>query len=245
MKRLSPVPLLILAVACAAAGPLDPGPREGAGTPLIAEADLRVLFVGNSLTYSNDLPGVVAALAAQAGLSFAHATRAQPNWSLEEHWNGGISGVIAEARPDVVVLQQGPSSLPSSQEHLAHWTGRLAPVIRQAGGVPALLMVWPDDSRAAFFPDVRASYADAAVTVDGMFIPGGETWVKAWEIEPDLEFWGTDGFHPTYLGTLAAAMASFAVLFGADPSAIPDLPGDAVRADVVATLRLAVAAALE
>lgn len=230
---------------CLGREPLGPGPESGGYAPVeIAAADRRVLFVGNSLTYTNDLPGVVAALADAAGLSFAHATVAQPGWSLEEHWQAGIAEVIAEAGADVVVLQQGPSSLPESQAHLAHWTEQLAPVIREAGGEPALLMVWPDESRAGFFADVRQSYAAAAAAVDGILIPGGQTWVEAWALDGDLELWGADGFHPSYLGTLAAAMATFAVLLDVDPSAIPDLPGDAVGPAAVATLRAAVAAAL-
>ena len=240
------LPILFLGSGCERdpAASLAGGGGGGETVPVeIASAELRVLFIGNSLTYSNDLPGVVAALAEAAGLSFAHATVAHPNWSLEEHWQAGVAEVIASVRADVVVLQQGPSSLPQSQTHLAYWTRRLAPVIRQAGGEPALLMVWPDRSRAAYFPEVRESYAAAAASVDGIFIPAGQSWVHAWEDDAALAFWGGDDFHPTYLGTLAAAMTAFAVLLDADPSTVPDLP-DAVAADRVALLREAVATAV-
>ena len=244
MPRASLV-LPALLAACAAASPVAPPTGSGGGEgPLIAEAEVRVLFVGNSLTYTNDLPAMVAALAHAAGLSFAYGTRAEPGWSLEEHWHAGIRDVIAEERPDFVVLQQGPSSLPASQEHLAYWTAQLAPSIRAAGGEPALLMVWPDDSRAAYFPDVRASYLNAATAVDGLFVPGGQTWLEAWKRDPALRLWGPDGFHPSPEGTLAAAMATFAVLFDADPAAIPDLEDDGISAPVVGLLREAVAAAL-
>ena len=247
LRLLLPLLLLLAGPGCspdpvdqpAGGGP----PVAGSETVEIGPADLRVLFVGNSLTHSNDLPGVVAALAADAGLSFAHATVARPGWSLQEHWQAGIAEVIASVAADVVVLQQGPSSLPESRTHLAYWTGRLAPVIRGAGGEPALLMVWPDRSRAAFFPDVRESYAAAAASVDGIFIPAGQAWVHAWEIDGTLALWGADDFHPTYLGTLAAAMAAFAVLFDADPSTIGDL-SDTAPAAHVAVLREAVGVAV-
>ena len=240
-------PFLLLVLAACANGPMAPGmgsQNPGYTPTTIGEADLRVLFVGNSLTYSNNLPGIVAELAAASGLSFAYAARAEPNWSLEEHWKAGIGQVIAETRPDIVILQQGPSSLPASQQHLAHWAARLDPVIRQAGGQPALLMVWPDESRAAYFPDVRDSYRNAAAVIDGLFIPGGQAWVEAWALDPDLRMWSVDGFHPTPLGTVAAAMATFAVLFGADPAAIPLLVVDGVSAEHAALLRKAVTAAL-
>lgn len=239
------MPRFLSAVLLFTFGCLGPPTAPQENTIEIPESDLRVLFVGNSLTYSNDLPGVVSALAKAGNRSFSYATLAVGGWSLEEHWNAGLPALITGAGPDVVVLQQGPSSLPQNQPHLAHWTREFTAVIREAGGEPALLMVWPDRTREAFFPQVRQAYSAAAAGVDGLFIPGGQTWVEAWAIDPDLPFWGSDGFHPSYLGTLAAAMATYAVLFDADPATIPDLDGDGVPPELVALLRTAVAAAME
>lgn len=235
--------LLLGAIACGCVDPLLPVPYSSAIE--IPDSDLRVLFVGNSLTSSNDLPGVVGALATAGDRSFSHATVAVGGWSLEEHWSAGLPDVIRDVAPDVVVLQQGPSSLPQNQAHLAHWTDRLATVIREEGGEPALLMVWPDHTRAEFFPAVRQAYSAAAAGVGGLFIPGGQSWVEAWAIDPDLGFWSSDGLHPSYLGTLAAAMATYAVLFDADPATIPDLEGDSVSPEIVALLRSAVATATQ
>lgn len=49
---------------------------------------LRVLFIGNSLTYSNDLPSIVEAFAKVTGQrAFAYKAIAFPDFSLEDHWN--------------------------------------------------------------------------------------------------------------------------------------------------------------
>lgn len=197
--------LLLLAGACLLG--TEPGD--------IPEADLRVLFVGNSLTYTNDMPRMVAHLALAAERSFAYGVAAQPNFSLEDHWATGIGGVIQSQRPDVVVMQQGPSSLPGNPQHLVHWAGQLAPVIRAAGGEPALLMVWPDVSRLEAFDAVHTAYRDAAESVDGLWMPAGEAWRSAWAIDPDLRTYGGDGFHPAPAGSMAAALTVFAVLFDA------------------------------
>lgn len=181
----------------------------------IDDADLRVLFIGNSLTYTNDMPAMVAQLAAARGRSFAYGTAAQPNFSLEDHWASGIAGVIQEQRADVVVMQQGPSSLPASQAHLVFWAGQFAPLIRQAGGEPALLMVWPDASRLFAFDDVHLAYRNAAASVDGIWLPAGEAWRAGWSIDPTLPAYGGDGFHPSAVGSLAAALTVYAVLFEA------------------------------
>ena len=47
----------------------------------------RILFIGNSLTYSNDLPAMVCAMARSAGRQATCESVAKPDYGLEEHWN--------------------------------------------------------------------------------------------------------------------------------------------------------------
>ena len=193
----------------------------------IGSAELRVLFIGNSLTYGNDLPGVVAALARLEGRSFAAGTIAHPNVSLEDHAGMGAFEVIRREQPDVVVLQQGPSSLPESRMHLIEWARQFDAVIRESGGKPALLMVWPSTDRIAFFDAVRDSYRAAADAVGGIFIPAGESWRAVWRRDDSAALYGADGFHPSALGTLAAALTVHAVLFELDATTFRcPLPGE-------------------
>ena len=182
----------------------------------LADAELRVLFIGNSLTYTNDLPGMVRELSRLEHRSFAGAVIAHPNVSLEDHAGMGVFDVIRRERPDVVVLQQGPSSLDESRVNLVEWTRHFTDVIEESGGRPALLMVWPPIDRLAFFDAVRDSYRAAADEVDGLFMPAGESWRAAWRRDAALALYGGDGFHPSALGTLAAALTVHAVLHELD-----------------------------
>lgn len=195
--------------------------RDPAGPGHIGDAEVRALFLGNSLTLANDLPALVRTIAEAAGHSFAYEVRANPNLSLEEHWSGGAAGAIEALQPDVVILQQGPSSLPASQSHLRHWTTTFAPVIRDGGGEPALFMVWPSVSWSHSWDDVLESYRSAAEAVDGIFIPAGESWRAVWAEDPDAPLYGPDGFHPSFLGSVVAALTIVAVLYDED---IRDLP---------------------
>lgn len=193
--------------------------------PLPSDDELRVLFIGNSLTFTNDLPALVATVAEAAGHSMGYSAITQPNFSLEDHWNAGVAEAIRDAGADVVVMQQGPSSLPENQVHLREWSERLSGPIRAAGGRPALYMVWPSIDRFAFFDAVRDSYLNAAVAVDGLFMPAGEVWRSAWAVEPGLDLYGPDGFHPSRLGSIVAALVIYAVLFDAQ---VADLPAELV-----------------
>jgi len=74
--------------------------------------------------------------------------------------------------------------------------------------------------------------------------PGGEAWFRALDRDPELPLYQPDGLHPHYLGSLVAAQTMAAVLFGLDPSDIPDPSGD-VSQSVLDDIHEAVRESLE
>ena len=198
--------------ACGGGGPAVLGPEGGK----------RVLFVGNSLTYSNDLPGMVQAMAAAAGEPLQVASIAEPSFSLEDHWNvGAVRNEIARGGWDVVVLQQGPSALEESRVLLLEYTRRFNAEIRAAGGTPALYAVWPAVQRSFDFDRVSESYRLAALEVDGILMPAGEAWRAAWRRDPGMQLYSADDFHPSAAGTYTAALVIFGKLFDRSPVGLP------------------------
>ena len=197
--------LFLLATSTAGCGSTAPGlPDDG----------LSVLFVGNSLTASNDLPGMVAALAGAAGIAqFRYEEVTSGGIGLEDHWNDGRAvAAIEGARWDIVVLQQGPSTLESSRLNLIEMAGRFAGKIRERGGRPALYMVWPLEG--GDWDAVTRSYTDAAVAVDGMLFPAGEALRAIHAQEPGIPMFAADGFHPTREGTYLVALVIIGALTG-------------------------------
>ncbi|HTE49485.1 MAG TPA: hypothetical protein VK698_01345 [Kofleriaceae bacterium] len=233
--------LLLLAVAACSGGPsaapvgADARPSPGQATP-----GARVLFVGNSLTAGNDVPGMVAAIAAAAGTPLSVDAVLLPGASLGDHLaEGTVRTRLAGARWDFVVLQQGPSSRPDSRRQLREDVARFAPLIRAAGARPALYMVWAIQSEPEWFDEVRDSYAIAAEDIDGIFLPAGEAWRVAWRIDPSLALYSPDGLHATAAGSYAAALVIAAGLTGRSPVGAP--APDGIAAGVAATLQQAAA----
>ena len=214
------------------------------GTDKGGEQPLRVLFVGNSLTATNDLPSEVAALADRAGRRPIEVETVAPGGvSLEEHWRStGAREALAAGPWDVVVLQQGPSSLPESRAHLRTWAERWSEEVRAHGARPALLMVWPEADRASAFPAVVSSHTRAAEASGAELLPAGAAWQGAWRRDPELALYGPDGFHPSELGTSLAALVVYAGLTGASPATLP--LDSSVPAETAAILREAAAEAL-
>lgn len=210
----SAVGLVVALVACGADGITGPPAGEGPA----------VLFVGNSLTYTNDLPEIVAAISLGAGddSPIRVSSISYPGYALEDHWNRGDAlDAIDAGGWDFVVLQQGPSTLPASREHLVEWTERFAERIRAAGGRPVLYSVWPVDGSQAGFDATLASYSAAAEAVDGLLVPAGEAWRAAWRRDDSLSLTLSDGFHPSLLGSVIAATSIWHALTGRSPIGLP------------------------
>jgi hypothetical protein len=177
-----------------------------------ASGTLHVLFIGNSLTYTNSLPETIAELSLSTGGAVRIEVRdvSNPGYALEDHWNDARTMDALDAGGwDVVVLQQGPSSLPESQTNLRYWAAQFADRIRKHGARPALFMVWPENTRLSAFDAVRESYRAAADTADADLYPAGEAWRAAWREDSTLAFYGPDGFHPSALGSYLAALTIF------------------------------------
>jgi len=222
--RRKSLPLVLLSFALflllGLAGPA--GAMDEAARP-IPPGGLRVLFLGNSLTQANDLPLAVKALAEAAGQELTVETVAFPNANLEDLWyEGSALAAIDQGDWDFVVMQQGPSSLPESREHLRKWVKKFSRRIRAAGARPAVYMVWPSVDRLAFFDAVVESYTLAAEDVRGLLIPGGETWRAAWRRDPDLELYGPDGFHPSIAGTYAVALSMYGMFYLRSTQGLPN-----------------------
>ena len=200
-----------LVFAAAAAAALTLGSAGNSAPP----SSLRVLFVGNSLTATNDLPAVAARIASRSGRRLEYRTVAPGGYSLEDHWTSGEArSAVASERWDVVVMQQGPSALPESQATLREWATRWSEEIRAHGATPALLTVWPESYRRGALSEVIRSYRRAAGAARAELLPAGAAWRTAWNCEP-VPLYGPDGFHPSVLGTYAAALVVYGRLFRA------------------------------
>jgi hypothetical protein len=205
----------------------DPAPIQS-----LPDGGHHVLFIGNSLTYTNDLPGTVAGLAASVGDTVRVAEVALPNLAVIDHALGMSNAidVIKSQKWEYVLLQQGPTTTLINRDTLIIATRALDPIVKASGGRTAQLMSWPTSDSPLSFAAVRASSQAAAKAVDGgVFIPAGDAWRVALDRDPSVQLYGPDGYHPGPLGTYLAALVIYEKVTGHDARL---LPGHAVVAAV-------------
>jgi hypothetical protein len=205
MLRLVP---LFLLLACSLS--TSPKPPDGA---------TRVLFIGNSFTYTNQLPRTIADLARKQGLNGCDCVQiALPDYALEDHATlGEATTLLNDEEWDFVVMQQGPSALPDSRSHLVQWATYFGSIVDSRGAIPIMYGVWPSAARSFDFPNVRDSYRAAADAIGARFAPAGEAWQAAWRRDATLPLYAGDNFHPSPMGTYLAALVIYQRIYGRSP----------------------------
>jgi hypothetical protein len=203
LKRLA---LCLMIAACASATANDEPPVRS------------LLFIGNSLTYANDMPGMLSSIASAADDSVRVGMAAGPNLAVIDHTNGSTDAVaqIDSGSWSFVLLQQGPTPAGICRDTLIIATMRLAPHIRAAGGRPVLFLPWARRPPVTSLEDAGQSAELAARAVGGAVAPIGIAWKHALEADASTTLYSDDGYHPAPLGTFLAALTIYDRLFQRD-----------------------------
>jgi hypothetical protein len=251
---LAVVGVLVLAVTAVAYGRWS----ENACTPWSGGC-IRVLFLGNSYTYVNDLPGMFRRLARSGGRAVETGMVAAGGETLAQHAASSESlDAIQRVHWRFIVIQEQSQipSLPALRDsEMAPAVRSLVARIRQIGATPVLLETW---AHRDGWPENGLDYASMQASIDSSYMSlGAETGAdvarsgEAWQSlvggsDPLLAtsvaqtLWQADGSHPTSAGTYLVACVLYARLFGASPIGLADDEG--LRPELARRIQTAVAA---
>jgi hypothetical protein len=198
-----------------------PIPAGEAGKPI------RILFVGNSYTYFNDLPAMLAALAkAGSQRPVEHASETPGGWSLEQHWKSGKTVKrIADGKWDYVVLQEQSTRPLTDRKLLFEYAAKFDPEIKNSGAKTLLYQTWARQNAPEKQGELSRAYFDLGNELGAKVVPVGEAWARAIKEDPKVALYSADKSHPAKTGTYLAACVFYAVLYGRSPEG---LPGDVV-----------------
>jgi len=182
----------------------------------------KVLFIGNSYTYYNDLPAMVAGLAAAGGksLDVHHVTAG--GVTLEWHTqNEAALDALRDGVWDFVVLQEHSIRPVQDTSKMFQAVGILQSLIAPTGAQTVLYMTWA----RKHFPEMQAGLARVynvlAEEIGARVAPVGLAWEDALLADPSLPLYTDDKSHPTPLGSYLAACVFYATFFGESPVGLP------------------------
>jgi hypothetical protein len=193
-------------------------------------ASLKVLFIGNSFTARNNVPGLIEELAAARGKQFEHQLIQAGGASLRMHWNKGeAQQEIQRLHYDYVVLQE-QSTLPVKNALRFHENVRLFDeVIKASEAKTALYLTWARQNAPETQAALTEAYTVIGTELGALVVPVGVAWQHLLQKHKQPVLHDKDQSHPTLAGSYLAASVFYAVLFKDQPTGAPQglSPADA------------------
>ncbi|MCI8660636.1 MAG: hypothetical protein HFG54_10410 [Lachnospiraceae bacterium] len=195
----------------------------------------RILFVGNSHTFYNDLTGTFAKIAYAFGHKSDVYELSKGYYTLKRYANpeDELGALFDEAmvggKWDFVILQENSSLAfsPDADEEMFPYARTLDEKVKAAGGQTAFLMTWaPKEglkdgfkktSREELQSRMAENYMTISKELDDLLIPAGISFMRCADQYPEIELWDTDGSHPSEVGSYLAACTAYAVVFQQSP----------------------------
>lgn len=197
---------------------------------------VRILFIGNSYTYFNNLPAILSGLSAAApGQKKLVTDRVTVGGAtLKKHWEDHKAlEAIRRSRWDYVVLQEqstlGPSPMVNGVPQINdpktfyEYARLFDQEIRKAGAKTVFYMTWARQNAPESQSALTAAYQSIAHELNAMIVPAGLAWQRALKEKPDFELHIADKSHPSPRGSYLAACVFYSVLFDKSPEGLPGM----------------------
>jgi len=199
-----------------------------------AQKKLEALFLGNSYTYVNDLPGLIKQIALSHGDTLITDQNTPGGYTLQGHSTDAISLGKINSRPwDYVILQEQSQmpAFPPAQVALEvyPYADSLNKYIKANDTCTQTVfyMTWGrkngDASNCAFYPPIctyegmqaslRESYLHMGQTLNAIVSPVGVVWKRVRNEGDSIELYSSDESHPSLAGSYMAACTFYATLF--------------------------------
>ena len=188
-----------------------------------AEEDVRVLWIGNSLVYYNDLPKMVAELAKAGGQRpLANEQETPGGCTLEKHWTDGKAlKKLAAHKWDFVVLQEHSQKPLTDPKPMFEYANKFDAEIQKQGGKTLLYLPFPLAKAPENQAKLTKLHEDLAAKLKARVVPVGPAWAKAQAEPTPPNLFNNDGVHPNRTGSYLAACMFYAAIYGKSPEGLP------------------------
>lgn len=195
-----------------------------------SDDSLKILWIGNSYTFYNDLPAMVSKLAAEQKIKLAPTRFLKGGEHLSGHYaNPELIKALKDGGWDYVVIQEYSAGPAQSTREVIDDTYRYAHLLDSLAhdGSPdcqvIFYMTWGhkktnvhnksqldpayplDENYRDFQARLRISYIEMAYENRAWCAPVGIAWEDIRTNHPDIDLYAKDGYHPSLAGSFLAA----------------------------------------
>jgi len=196
--------------------------------PVKVKAQLKVLFMGNSYIFYNNLPQLVTYMADKTAIKLVTQKSTFGGASLSDHWDGrnGLKSkeLIQNGKYDVVIIQENSMGGINSPDRFYKYTTLFADLIKSTGAKPYLMQPWARQQVPQYIDDLDKAHERAAGENNMTLLPVGRAWSMACTYRPTAPLFDADGSHPAALGTYLSAAVIVGSVCGDLPETIHHIP---------------------
>lgn len=179
----------------------------------------KVLFIGNSHTYFNDMAAMFKVMCNKCkDIGDTHVTMlAHPYVTLDYHkGQKEVRFNILYGEYDYVVLQQGAHPF-EGEEVLTNDAKEINKFIKEGNSIPVAYMTWAEKSKPENQTEMTKAYINMAKEIDGILAPVGMVFEKMRIHHPEIELYNEDGGHASKVGSYIAAATLCCSIFKINP----------------------------
>jgi len=203
--------------------PVDPGSIGS-----LDSLSLKILFIGNSLTYYNDQPHLFWYMANSVGKKLYIDQATIPGAHMLDHLGSEFTkDKISSQKWDIVILQEAIDGIAFSENH--------AYIIDYLQEMKTLILANNSQTKIAYFLSwtlkrgyqqgyqfysyetfqkmLRDGTAAVSKKMDFMVAPVGWAWYKVIQEQPEIQLFNMDGSHPSFIGSYLGACVYFVMIF--------------------------------
>jgi hypothetical protein len=183
---------------------------------------LRVLFIGNSYIFYNNLPQMVSLLSDSLNTKLICKKSTYGGSTLGDHWNSrkGLRTreILEKEKFDIVVIQDN-SMWPLEHADSVSMFGKLfCDLIKSKKATPYIYNTWSREATPQTQPAINKVYETLALETQSVLVPVGSIWAEAKIQKPATQLYFTDGSHPSPLGTFLIALCFVKKITGVLPT---------------------------
>lgn len=203
---------------------------------------LKVFFVGNSFTGTNNLPLVTSEIARSMGDTLEFDSNAPGGYTLQQHSSDATTlSKISMGTWNYVVLQEQSQSpaFPYAQVliEVYPYAKKLDSLVHDKNicGRSVFYRTWgyPDGDvmNCPSFPPVcsyegmdsllNERYSEMAINNNALLSPVGNVFAQILKLSPTANLFQADRMHPSEMGTYAGALTFYTILYRKDPTTVP------------------------
>jgi hypothetical protein len=194
----------------------------------------KILFIGNSYTYYNDLDAVVKKLAASAkpAVELHTVPLVEGGATLEKHYSDPkTQSVLSKVKWDFVILQEHSMRPVEDTASFFEYARKMEAEVEKQGAKPVFFMTWAREHKPEMTSSLDKAYTQMGRELNAYVAPVGLAWAASLKANPEIKLYDEDKSHPNVHGTYLAACVFYATLTGRSPVGLSNAGLEEVTAE--------------